>query len=84
MQVLGDVAVVVIIHERMTVNRIVERERNHREQQACNRIPLLGIGKQADLVLGRQQLDLTTEDSTEHRGGNTEGTAETAETIDDY
>ena len=46
-RILGDVAVIVIIHEGMAVDRVVERERDDRQQQAHDRVPLLRIRKQA-------------------------------------
>ena len=52
-RVLGDVAVIVIIDERMPVHRIVERECNQREKKRRNR----------DWIFLGQQQDLNTEDA---------------------
>jgi hypothetical protein len=62
-RVLRDVTVIVVVHEGMPVHRIVESECDHREKQTQDGITLFRGCEQADLVWGRQQLDLTTEDS---------------------
>src|SRR5258708_21058987 len=51
MRIFRDVAIIVIVHERMTVHPVVERESNHGKQQRRDR----------DSV--SQQLDLTTGDT---------------------
>ena len=67
-RIIDDVSVIVIIHKRMAVDRVVERQRDHRQQQADDLVPLPRIRKQACLALGRQYQDLTTEHTEEHRG----------------
>jgi hypothetical protein len=47
----------------MAIDRVVERERDYREKQAHHGVPLLRIRERAGLDTGRQQLDLTTEDT---------------------
>ncbi len=42
-RILGDVTVIVVIHERVMVDRVVERQRDHREKQADDGIALLRI-----------------------------------------
>ncbi len=79
--VLGDVAIVVVVHKGMTVDRVVERQRDHCEQETHDRVALFGRREQT-LRLGRgfsffggwQQRDLTTEGAQEHRGGHAKGT----------
>ena len=70
-----DVTIVVVVHERMVIDRVVERKRDHRQQQTDDLVPLLRIRKQVRLVFREQHQDLTTEDTKEHRGGSTEVTS---------
>ena len=80
-RILRYVAVIVVIHERMPIYGIVKRKCRYGEKQTYYRIALLGRRKQArrlarlrSFFLGRQQRDLITENTEEHRGGNREGT----------
>ena len=80
-RILGDVAVIVVVYERMPIYGIVKRKRRYREKQAHHRIALFRGRKKAlrrarfrSFLLGRQSRDLTTEDTEEHRGGNRKGT----------
>ena len=70
MRILGDVAVIVIVHKRMAIDGVVERERNDCEQQAGDWVAFFGRGEDARRLLrgrgflgGRQLQDLTTEDT---------------------
>ena len=54
-RIVDDVTVVIVVREGMTIDRIVERERDHGEKQAHDGIALLGRRKQASLAFGRQQ-----------------------------
>src|SRR5580700_11022901 len=46
-QILGDVAVVVIVHEGMVVDRVVEGKSDYRKKQAQDRVALFGRREQA-------------------------------------
>ena len=68
--VLGDVTVIVIVHEGMAIDGVVESQRYHREKQADDRVAFLGRGEDArrlrcgrSFLGGRQYQDLTTEDT---------------------
>src|SRR5579872_5301201 len=66
-RVLGDVAVVIVVDERMVIDRVVKRERDHGQQQTRDGIASLQRRKQTQRLLcgcsfiyGRQQQNLTT------------------------
>jgi len=66
--VLGDIAIVIIVYEGMTIDWIVEGERYHCEEEADDEIPPTGMREFADLFCGTQLLDLTTEDTKDTEG----------------
>ena len=63
MRILGDVTVIVIVHEGMAIDGVAESQRCHCEKQADNEIPLLRLRGFAESFRGIQLLDLTTEDT---------------------
>ena len=67
-RILGDVAVIVIVDERVAIDRVVERQRCHHQQETQDYVALFGRREKSRWLFkrfsrgSRQQLDLTTEE----------------------
>jgi hypothetical protein len=68
-RILGDIAIVVVVDERVAIDRIVERQRDYYEQETKDYVAPFGRREKARWFTTRfscrswQQKDLTTEDT---------------------